>query len=1039
MEQTSEVFLRNLNYCTTQLELVRFFNERGAQVTNCKMMKGGKAVLKFSRVEDASSLVNQSPIAIRGRPVYLKSNQSQTFGDIHSLKATTICFCNLLENSIYHDCAIGASLISFNYFKKRITITIDDDGTCIYRIHIPFNEVEQYFMEGEFFIVKSRHVGRIVRVPCRNTGTAYSGTEDDQEQVCELDVQDIEFGNYSAYMVELNDDFDDAIRRLSVEIKSFKPNDLNYLRAIPYDLSSLPFNRQFKLMCAVHKGLLNSSSLSEEVVEYINKLNARQFKNLATYICKLNKSIALSVDELEKIVKKYGKRNLHAVPTGCIEIKKVAITPTRTICFFDEIVPSNRVLREFDEYKHEFLRVTFCDENLKKLTQQEWTIEGVTDRISTILQDGFSLCGKTFTFLAGSGSQLKENSCYFFSNNEHVTADMIREKMGNFENMTSGAKYYARMAQCFSDSTTAVELKKEEMIEVDDLKTADGAYLYTDGAGTASKEIFDDIVSIRGAPQDVSVVQIRCGGCKGTLTLDSSLQGRSVHFSKSMKKFVSPSTHLEILKYSQFSPSYLNRQIITLLSSLGADDDSFQALQNEFLCKVLNITSNHENALKISKQTCSSFIYRMLVNHVPVDEPFLSALLHTLRVKQLKELKKRSRILVEKGASLIGTFDHTNTLGEDEVYVCPSSNNKEPYVGPVIVTKSPCLHPGDIRFLKAVDNSLLRHHTNCIVFPIKGERPIQTKCSNGDLDGDIYWVTWDERIFPTHTASPMESNKTSSSSLDPFSMINLLKFAPFDFGLTSQVDLKSVKKFFVDYITNDVLGVVAQNWLALADEHKALHPKCVQLADLHQVAVSYEKSGIPAKMTKDLRAEKYPDFMENQTKKMYESNQIIGVLFRQVRGEYEKYARSHEESQSQSRIVGNPLFLKYSGTGEFMDEAKEFLSDYNSSLQSIMNQYGIDYESEVVTGNILHFTYPSSSNDYQVVEKVTSMYKTLYLDYLDKFNQGDLTEEQKYAKACAWYKVVYSPEKKKNNKRRLFSFAWIGVEFLGKIINNNKN
>ena len=43
--------------------------------------------------------------------------------------------------------------------------------------------------------------------------------------------------------------------------------------------------------------------------------------------------------------------------------------------------------------------------------------------------------------------------------------------------------------------------------------------------------------------------------------------------------------------------------------------------------------------------------------------------------------------------------------------------------GPVVVTRNPCLHPGDVRQLEAVDVPGLHHLVDCIVFPRQGSRP----------------------------------------------------------------------------------------------------------------------------------------------------------------------------------------------------------------------------------------------------------------------------------------------------------------------------
>jgi RNA-dependent RNA polymerase len=72
--------------------------------------------------------------------------------------------------------------------------------------------------------------------------------------------------------------------------------------------------------------------------------------------------------------------------------------------------------------------------------------------------------------------------------------------------------------------------------------------------------------------------------------------------------------------------------------------------------------------------------------------------------------------------------------------------------GPVMVTKNPCSHPGDIRLLKAIGKEDARYQHfrdfyNVIVFPSKGYRPEQNKMSGGDLDGDCFMVMWDKDIL----------------------------------------------------------------------------------------------------------------------------------------------------------------------------------------------------------------------------------------------------------------------------------------------------
>ena len=77
-----------------------------------------------------------------------------------------------------------------------------------------------------------------------------------------------------------------------------------------------------------------------------------------------------------------------------------------------------------------------------------------------------------------------------------------------------------------------------------------------------------------------------------------------------------------------------------------------------------------------------------------------------------------------------------------------------PYVveGDVIVTRNPCSHPGDIRQLKAVKpkkeyfKKYFKNLFNVIVFSSKGDRPQSNMMSGGDLDGDEFFISWDQKL-----------------------------------------------------------------------------------------------------------------------------------------------------------------------------------------------------------------------------------------------------------------------------------------------------
>ena len=65
-------------------------------------------------------------------------------------------------------------------------------------------------------------------------------------------------------------------------------------------------------------------------------------------------------------------------------------------------------------------------------------------------------------------------------------------------------------------------------------------------------------------------------------------------------------------------------------------------------------------------------------------------------------------------------------------------NEKVVLRGPVVVTRNPCLHPGDVRKLEAVDAPGLSHLVDCIVFPRHGSRPHPNEMAGNGLVWSYY-------------------------------------------------------------------------------------------------------------------------------------------------------------------------------------------------------------------------------------------------------------------------------------------------------------
>ena len=179
--------------------------------------------------------------------------------------------------------------------------------------------------------------------------------------------------------------------------------------------------------------------------------------------------------------------------------------------------------------------------------------------------------------------------------------------------------------------------------------------------------------------------------------------------------------------------------------------------------------------------------------------------------------------------------------------------------------KNPCLHPGDLRRLYAVDHPSLHHLYNCIVFPRVGSRPHTTEISGSDLDGDNFFVYWDEQLILASEYKPGDFPATTGDEL-------------------LEVTQKDVINFWLEFIKNDSLGIIANSHAALADylPEKALDEKCLELCTLHSEAVDFPKTGAKPVVPKELKPERWPHYMEKKDKEaqfIYHSQTVIGKLY----------------------------------------------------------------------------------------------------------------------------------------------------------------
>jgi RNA-dependent RNA polymerase len=87
-----------------------------------------------------------------------------------------------------------------------------------------------------------------------------------------------------------------------------------------------------------------------------------------------------------------------------------------------------------------------------------------------------------------------------------------------------------------------------------------------------------------------------------------------------------------------------------------------------------------------------------------------------------------------------------------------------------------------------------------------------------------------------------------------------------------------------------ILGMVATNWLLIADLHSIFHEDCIKLCQVHSDAVDYQKNGTPVEISTvpKPQSDSRPDWHAPETVDLdsspnfYESQKAVGKLFRAI-------------------------------------------------------------------------------------------------------------------------------------------------------------
>ncbi|KAL2757784.1 hypothetical protein ACRALDRAFT_2025500 [Sodiomyces alcalophilus JCM 7366] len=745
---------------------------------------------------------------------------------------------------------------------------------------------------------------------------------------------------------------------------------------VPY----LPFHVQYQLEVCISRHILCEHDLSHHFFAKLRSLNPQRAQFALEYMADRAEPVPDPLAVLDDAQSRlYYPSPL--LPHYCTVMRKAVVTPT-TIYFSTPAVEStNRVTRKWHSHIDRFLRVQFTDELFRGRIKTNATMDVdlfIFKRVYLTLLNGIRIGDRHYKFLAFGNSQIRECGAYFFCETDQLTCDAMRHWMGDFDHIRVVAKFAARLGQCFSTTREVRSIRAPVIKLIDDIER-DG-FCFTDGVGKISpllaRIVAEDMSHEMVGDEPPSAVQFRMGGCKGVLAVWPEAKGLEVHVRRSQEKFKAQFNGLEIIRCARYATATLNRQTITILTCLGVPAKNFLDMVHRQVAEYASSIHDQYAAVGLLERHIDenqiALMLKELINYGFMDpqiqEPAVLTFLQLWRAWSMKNLREKARVVVDQSAFVLGCVDETGTLrghsvatekrgGPNNLNELPqiflqipdrhTSSGYRPVEGVCIVGRNPSLHPGDIRVVQAVDCPVLHHLKNLVVFPSTGDKDVPSMLAGGDLDGDDFFVIWDPKLIPPEWNHPPMNHR-----------------APQPETFQRPVSASDLIKFFVKYIRNDCLPLIALSHLANADylQGGAKHPKCLELAALHSKAVDYVKTGDPAHLSRELQARKWPHFMSPSDRKAntYHSTTVLGQIYDATS---EISFKPLYENEFDKRILDH-----FPPNDDLLRKARALKSRYDDAMRRLMAQREVATEFEIFTAFPL--SKPTVGSAYRFSEDI---------------------------------------------------------------------
>ena len=670
-------------------------------------------------------------------------------------------------------------------------------------------------------------------------------------------------------------------------------------------------------------------------------------------------------------------------------IQRCIITPTYILFTPYILDQGNRILRDFIPSINLSM---LCGLKMDNFEEGRWNNKFLIEYIKFIMSNGFYIGEQNFKFFNFSQSQFRNMSCWFLTNPKEIL-----EKTGDYSKIKIVAKFGARISQTLTTTIKTIKIPKDHIIHINDVllrkniidddgKEREVEYNFSDGVGKISFDLAQEIADIMKLKFVPACFQGRFLGCKGVWTTMYNDYEGNIYIRPSQEKFTIKDIHptdnyFELCDYSRYIQAYLNRQVILLMQANGIKDEiflkKFYEYKNRLQDEKFVLSLVHYN------EWSGLFQYMNSCGINKSNDRLMRSLLESNLQILYNDVKNKARIYIEDSAYVIGIMDEYGILEYGQAFLRIKRKNLDLTLNKkCTIAKCPCLHPGDVRVLdfkcyiegdKDTEKyKIFSNYMNVLIFPSKGERPHPNECSGSDLDGDNYFVFYDEDLIidDKNLSKPMNY----SFSLKPLKKDN--------------IQIEDVIEYFAEYTNLNNLGLIGDAHLALADrDPKGAKGKIpMKIARKFSRAVDAPKTGDEVILSEDEEPKKFPHYMGKSAGKTYTSNTIIGQLYDLINKTIDEITKKKEKNEK-----AYDYDLDKTGYEKFAFLALVFYRDFFEEMLNLMKKNEIKGESVLLTGNNIdndESIFSKRKNNYDLREKISDEMRRLFREARDNFSKA---------------------------------------------------